>query len=88
MVNRPSFSFPGPGPGRYNLPTCVGSKNADVTKRSMPAYSFGRRLENPSELSLVWKRVCILYKIMYCHIEITLPALSNGQCMAVGVIAD
>ncbi|KAL4227628.1 Outer dense fiber protein 3-like protein 2 [Mactra antiquata] len=34
----------GPGPGRYALPSTVGFEYHDATKRTDPAYSFGRRL--------------------------------------------
>lgn len=38
------FSVSGPGPGRYGLPSTVGSKNHDPCKHMKPAYSFGHRL--------------------------------------------
>ena len=40
----------GPGPGRYKLPACVGHSGHDPTRKTMPAFSFGKRLENSSEL--------------------------------------
>jgi len=36
----------GPGPGRYGLPSTVGSKAHDFTRHKKPAYSFGGRLDN------------------------------------------
>ena len=45
--------FPsGPGSGRYSLPTCVGHRGHDPTKKCMPQYSFGKRLANPSEFQI------------------------------------
>ena len=47
------YSFPlmiaGPGPGRYRLPACVGHSGHDPTRKTMPAFSFGKRLENSSK---------------------------------------
>ena len=40
----------GPGPGRYKLPACVGHSGHDPTRKTMPAFSFGKRLEDSSEL--------------------------------------
>ena len=40
------FSSLGPGPGRYLLPTGVGHRGPDPTKKLMPAYSFGKRLNS------------------------------------------
>ncbi|CAI8027666.1 Outer dense fiber protein 3 [Geodia barretti] len=47
--NRPVLAAQekGPGSGRYSLPTCVGHRGHDPTKKCMPHYSFGKRLENP-----------------------------------------
>lgn len=39
-----SFLISGPGPGRYALPSTVGFEAHDATKKTDPAYSFGRRL--------------------------------------------
>lgn len=36
----------GPGPGRYALPSTLGSKFHDTTKRTEPAFSFGQKLPN------------------------------------------
>jgi len=36
----------GPGPGRYGLPSTVGSRGHDFTKSKKPSYSFGQRLDN------------------------------------------
>jgi hypothetical protein len=36
----------GPGPGRYQLPSSVGSTAHDVTKKKAPGYSFGTKLPN------------------------------------------
>jgi len=36
----------GPGPGRYALPSTVGSSAHDFTKHKKPSYSFGQRLDN------------------------------------------
>ena len=49
----------GPGPGRYRLPACVGHSGHDPTKKTMPAYSFGKRLENSSELVCVCVCECV-----------------------------
>ena len=43
----PCYHFPGPGPGRYFLPSTVGFQQHDVSKKMEPAYSFGRRLDLP-----------------------------------------
>uniref|UniRef100_F7D879 Outer dense fiber of sperm tails 3 like 2 n=1 Tax=Ornithorhynchus anatinus TaxID=9258 RepID=F7D879_ORNAN len=40
--------IPGPGPGRYNLPSTIGYVNHDWTKWASPAYSFHRRFSNAS----------------------------------------
>ena len=45
----PSLSFAGPGPGRYALPSTLGSVNHDPTKKTNPSYRFGMRLNNASE---------------------------------------
>ena len=47
------LSFLGPGPGRYLLPTGVGHRGPDPTKKLMPAYSFGKRLNSSESLKLV-----------------------------------
>ena len=39
----------GPGPGRYALPSTLGSVNHDPTKITNPSYRFGMRLNNASE---------------------------------------
>lgn len=39
----------GPGPGRYALPSTLGSVNHDPTKRTNPSYRFGMRLSNASK---------------------------------------
>jgi len=36
----------GPGPGRYGLPSTLGSKTHDATKHMEPAFSFGQKLPN------------------------------------------
>jgi len=36
----------GPGPGRYALPSTLGSKTHDFTKKTEPAFSFGQKLPN------------------------------------------
>ena len=43
----------GPGPGRYKLPACVGHSGHDPTRKTMPAFSFGKRLENSSESAIL-----------------------------------
>ena len=45
--------FLGPGPGRYALPSTCGFNKHDFTKKMLPAYSFGQRLENSSKTKLV-----------------------------------
>ena len=37
----------GPGAGKYLLPTTCGFQDHDCTRRKGPAYSFGKRLEDP-----------------------------------------
>ena len=44
------FATAGPGPGRYKLPACVGHSGHDPTRKTMPAFSFGKRLEDSSKL--------------------------------------
>lgn len=36
----------GPGPGRYLLPSSVGTNNHDVTKKQAAGFSFGTKLPN------------------------------------------
>ncbi|KAL5481331.1 hypothetical protein EMCRGX_G021468 [Ephydatia muelleri] len=38
----------GPGPARYSLPSCIGSRSHDYRKVQMPAFSMGRRLTTGS----------------------------------------
>ena len=45
----PPPSTAGPGPGRYALPSTLGSVNHDPTKITNPSYRFGMRLNNASE---------------------------------------
>ena len=33
----------GPGPAKYKLPGTTGYRDHDVTKKKMPAFSFGKR---------------------------------------------
>ena len=40
------FLYLGPGPARYKLPTCLGYQTHDITKRMMPAHTFGKKLGN------------------------------------------
>eukprot|EP00731_Ephydatia_muelleri_P015730 Em0009g154a len=40
----------GPGPARYSLPSCIGSRSHDYRKVQMPAFSMGRRLTTGSTL--------------------------------------
>lgn len=35
--------YTGPGPAKYNLPTTVGTKETDQTKKGAPSFSFGSR---------------------------------------------
>ena len=51
VLVRMNYIYPpiGPGPGRYKLPHCCGHQMHDPTKKTMPAYSFGKRLENLSK---------------------------------------
>ena len=49
VYNHFSIEHTGPGPGRYRLPAGVGYQGHDPTRRIMPAFSFGKRLDNSSE---------------------------------------
>lgn len=41
----------GPGPARYKLPACLGyTGHVDLTKRIMPAHTFGRKLDTSCKL--------------------------------------
>lgn len=36
----------GPGPGRYALPSTLGGKSHDATRKQEPSFSFGQKLPN------------------------------------------
>eukprot|EP00055_Hartaetosiga_balthica_P009980 m.41088 g.41088 ORF g.41088 m.41088 type:complete len:258 (+) comp6978_c0_seq2:87-860(+) len=40
----------GPGPGRYALPSTFGSGKTDQTKRGVPSFSFGSKIEEKKKL--------------------------------------
>lgn len=39
----------GPGPAKYRLPGTCGEGNHDITRKKMPAFSFGKRFTNNYE---------------------------------------
>ena len=39
----------GPGPAKYRLPGTCGNENHDVTRKKMPAFSFGKRFHTNYE---------------------------------------
>ena len=71
MVKLP-ICYTGPGSGRYSLPTCVGHRGHDPTKKCMPQYSFGKRLENPSKFfqSAVWIVIMIFNVQCFARIAV------------------
>ena len=46
----------GPGPAKYKLPGTTGCLNHDVTKKKMPAFSFGKRFKT-NVSKCFWKPV-------------------------------
>lgn len=70
ILARIDYIYPpiGPGPGRYQLPPCCGRSNHDPSKKSMPAYSFGKRLENSSKSWSATPAIIRLKLKLYCMV--------------------
>ena len=42
----------GPGPAKYKLPGTTGYQDHDVTKKKMPAFSFGKRFNTKVRIKI------------------------------------
>ena len=42
----------GPGPAKYKLPGTTGYRDHDVTKKKMPAFSFGKRFNTKVRIKI------------------------------------
>lgn len=42
----------GPGPAKYKLPGTTGYRDHDVTKKKMPAFSFGKRFNTKVRIEI------------------------------------
>ena len=65
----------GPGPAKYKLPGTTGYRDHDVTKKKMPAFSFGKRFNTKVKiktLNTLWLLLKIFTKLyvflVFCRI--------------------
>lgn len=66
--------FVGPGPAKYYLPTTLGTKSVDNTKRHSPSFTFGSRYfceYQPFDFALNWTLFIITQKLISTQRDIT-----------------